>query len=233
MGLNLRNSPEQVRRYLPLSVMWVANSKLKKVLDLLGKIASGVEMTDEQIASNLHQLCGSIHSFGRVFQEWEEEHSSHGLRQEGGWSPWEMQVMRDSGELRERVTFERQGDLAALRAELEADIRKELEREYESHYVSPRGRVELEQQIRQEVRQEFEDRLRLQQAASLGEDRDQDIQNLKARLRSEVEIQVRQEFLGQLTQLGGDLGAQAAKMSAQSNPNVVDRARRICQFYSS
>ncbi|HWS84182.1 MAG TPA: Hpt domain-containing protein, partial [Ktedonobacteraceae bacterium] len=115
MGLNLRNSPEQVRRYLPLSVMWVANSKLKKALDLLGKIASGVEMTDEQIASNLHQLYGSIHSFGQVFQEWEEEHSSHGLRQEGGWSPWEMQVMRDSGELRERVTFERQGDLAALR----------------------------------------------------------------------------------------------------------------------
>ena len=230
MGLNLRNSPEQVRRYLPLSVMWVANSKLKKVLDLLGKIASGVEMTDEQIASNLHQLYSSIHSFGQVFQEWEEEHSSHGLRQEDGWSPWEMQVVRDPGELRERVTFERQGDLAALRAELEADIRKEVEREYESHYVSPRGRVELEQQIRQEVRQEFEDRLRLQQAASLGEDRDQDIQNLKARLRSEVEIQVRQEFLGQLTQLGGDLGAQAAKMSAQSDPNVVDRARGSASF---
>ena len=33
MGLNLRNSPEQVRRYLPLSVMWVSNSKLKKILN--------------------------------------------------------------------------------------------------------------------------------------------------------------------------------------------------------
>ncbi len=41
MGLNLRNSPEQVRRYLPLSVMWVANSKLKKVLDLLNQITKG------------------------------------------------------------------------------------------------------------------------------------------------------------------------------------------------
>ena len=39
MGLNLRNSPEQVRRYLPLSVMWVSNSKLKKVLDLLTQIS--------------------------------------------------------------------------------------------------------------------------------------------------------------------------------------------------
>ncbi|HEY4383329.1 MAG TPA: hypothetical protein VGN34_02480, partial [Ktedonobacteraceae bacterium] len=180
MGLNLRNSPEQVRRYLPLSVMWVANSKLKKVLDLLGKIASGVEMTDEQIASNLHQLYTSIQSFGQVFQQWEEERSSHVLRQEPGWSPWEMQATHDPEDLRERVTFERQGDLAALRSELETNIRKELQHEYEARYVSPMVRVELEQQIRQEVRQEFEDRLRLQQTASLGKDRDEDIQNLKA-----------------------------------------------------
>jgi len=230
MGLNLRNSPEQVRRYLPLSVMWVANSKLKKVLDLLGKIASGVEMTDGQIASNLHQLYSSIQSFGQVFQQWEEGHSSDVLRQEGGWSPWEMQVVRDPGELRERVTLERQGDLAALAAELEANIRKELQHEYESRYVSPIVRVELEQQIRQEVRQEFEDRLRLQQAASLGEDRNEDVQALKARLRGEIEIQVRQEFLSQLTQLGGDFAAQAAKLPAQSDLNVVDRARESASF---
>src|SRR6266480_3617024 len=132
MGLNLRNSPEQVRRYLPLSVMWVSNSKLKKVLDLLGKIASGVEMTDEQIVSNLHHLYSSIQSFGQVFQQWEEEHSSNVLRQEGGWSPWEMKVVRDPEELRERVTFERQGDLATLAAQLEASIRKDLQREYEA-----------------------------------------------------------------------------------------------------
>jgi len=230
MGLNLRNSPEQVRRYLPLSVMWVANSKLKKVLDLLGKIASGVEMTDEQIASNLHQLYTSIQSFGHVFKQWEEERSSHVLRQEPGWSPWEMQAVHDPGDLRERVTFERQGDLAALRSELEANIRKELQHEYEARYVSPKVRAELEQQIRQEVRQEFEDRLRLQQTASLGEDRNEDIQNLKARLRSEIEIQVRQEFLGQLAQLGGELGAQAAKMSAQSDINVVDHTHGSANF---
>jgi chemotaxis protein histidine kinase CheA/ActR/RegA family two-component response regulator len=221
MGLNLRNSPEQVRRYLPLSVMWVANSKLKKVLDLLTRITSGVEMTDEQIASNMHQLYSSIQSFGQVFQQWEKEHSSHGLRQESGWGPWEMRVMRDSGEMRERVTFERQGDIAALRDELEESIRKELQSEYESRYVSPILRSELEQQIRQEVRKEFEESLRLQQA-NLG--RDEDIPNLKAQLRSEIEVQVRQEFLGQLSQLGGDLGAQAAKMAAQSQPNVVDHA---------
>ena len=238
MGLNLRESSEQVRRYLPLSVMWVANSKLKKVLDLLVKITSGVEMTDEQIASNLHQLYSSIQSFGQVFEHWEEEHAAHVLKQESGWGPWEMQVMRDSEELRERVTFEREGDLATLRAELEANIREELQHEYESRDASSIVRQELERQIRQDVRQElerqirqeFEDRLRLRQASFLGEERNEDIHNLKAQLRSEIEIQVRQEFLGQLTQLGGDLGAQAAKISAQSDPKVVDRAPEAANF---
>src|SRR5579883_1858020 len=51
MGLNLRNSPEQVRRYLPLSVMWVANSKLKKLLEQLSPIVGSVEVTDERFAS--------------------------------------------------------------------------------------------------------------------------------------------------------------------------------------
>lgn len=223
MGLNLRNSPEQVRRYLPLSVMWVSNSKLKKVLDLLGKIASGVEMTDEQIASNLHQLYTSIQSFGQVFQQWEEEHSSHVLKQEPGWSPWEMQVVQDPEQLRERVTFERQGDLVALRAELEAKIRQELQCEYEARYVSPIDRGELEQQIRQEIRQEFEERLHLQQNTSLDKDHNEDIQKLKEQMRKEIEIQVRQEVLGQLAQLGGEFGTQAAKMPALNNPSGVDR----------
>jgi chemotaxis protein histidine kinase CheA/ActR/RegA family two-component response regulator len=221
MGLNLRNSPEQVRRYLPLSVMWVANSKLKKVLDILGKIASGVEMTDEQIASTLHQLYTSIQSFGQVFQQWEEEHSSHVLKQEPGWSPWEMQVVQYPEQLSERVTFERQGDISALRAEIETKVREEIQSEYEDRYGSSIERAKLEQQIRQEVRQEFEDRLRSQQMASLGEGRNEDIEKLKAQMRSEIEVQVRQEFLSQLAQLGGELGAQAVKMSAQGDSSGV------------
>src|SRR6266513_1055054 len=56
MGLNLRNSPEQVRRYLPLSVMWVANNRLKKVLDLLIQMTSSVEVTDEEMHTALQQL---------------------------------------------------------------------------------------------------------------------------------------------------------------------------------
>jgi len=43
MGLNLRQSPDHVRRYLPLSVLWVVTTRLKKILNLL-KDASGEEL---------------------------------------------------------------------------------------------------------------------------------------------------------------------------------------------
>src|SRR5438477_12564624 len=69
MGLNLRNSPEQVRRYLPLSVMWVSNSKLKKVLDLLRQITGGIEVTDEQMYTILRQLRGSIESCNEMYKQ--------------------------------------------------------------------------------------------------------------------------------------------------------------------
>src|SRR6266566_3362361 len=96
MGLNLRNSPEQVRRYLPLSVMWVANSKLKKILDLLNQISNGVMATDEQMGTALLQL------------------------------QIDLQASHGTGGVHERVTFERRGDPLALRSEIEAQIREEL-----------------------------------------------------------------------------------------------------------
>ena len=88
MGLNLRNSPEQVRRYLPLSVMWVANSKLKKVMDLLSPVMHGVELTDEQMEMILQQLQASIIATGEGAQQ--GQLSMPPLKQDPGWSPWEM-----------------------------------------------------------------------------------------------------------------------------------------------
>ena len=132
MGLNLRNSPDQVRRYLPLSVMWVSNTKLKKVLDLLTQITSGVEMTDEQIHTVLQQLTASIASFGDAFQQIQASNPSPIFTHDQGWTPWEMRILREAEEMRERVTFERRGDPAALRAEIEAAVREENRHEQET-----------------------------------------------------------------------------------------------------
>jgi len=151
MGLNLRNSPEQVRRYLPLSVMWVANSKLKKVLDLLVMMTSSVEMTDEQMYTNLQHLRASLEACGAAFEQWQAT-SSPPLPNEPGWTPWEMQA----SPVRDRVTFERQSDLAALRAEIEAKVREELRREYEDRPQTLAARAELERQIRKEILRELE-----------------------------------------------------------------------------
>src|SRR5579859_2562739 len=196
MGLNLRNSPEQVRRYLPLSVMWVANSKLKRVLDLLTQMTSNVEMTDEQMQGALQQLRSSVEMCGDAFEQLQSNLSAHLFTHDAGWTPWEMQVAREA--LRERVTFERRGDPAVLRAEIEARLREELRQEYEARPLTLAARTELEQQIRNEIRQEFEAKRQLQVSVA-GSDPSETLQEIEARLRNEIEIEVRREFLSQLT----------------------------------
>ena len=194
MGLNLRNSPEQVKRYLPLSVMWVANSKLKKVLNLLKQMASNVELTDEQMRDRLEQLRASIESCGEAL----EQMPGQLLAREAGWTPWEVHVDRDAESLRERVMFERRGDAAALRTEIEAKLREELRQEYENRPTTRAARAELEQRIRDEIREEFDAKRRLQESVSGSETRES-MQEIEARLRNEIEIEVRQQFLSQLT----------------------------------
>ncbi len=213
MGLNLRNSPEQVRRYLPLSVMWVANSKLKKVLDLLTQMASSVELTDEQMHTALQQLHASIEVCGDAFEQLQSNPSARQFAHDPGWTPWEMQVAREVDAVRERVTFERRGDPATLRVEIEARVREELRREYESRPLTLAARAELERQIRNEVREEFEAKKQLQVSVA-GTESTETLQEIEARLRNEIEIEVRREFLTQLT--GEE--AEAPVFTAQSQP---------------
>ncbi|MBV9689366.1 MAG: Hpt domain-containing protein [Ktedonobacteraceae bacterium] len=194
MGLNLRSSPEQVRQYLPLSVMWVASSKLKEVLDLLNQITAGVEITDAHLHEVLQQLHLSIAACGESFKQLQTD-SAHLPAQERGWTAWQMQ----EDAVRERVTFERYGDITSLRAELEAKLREELRREYEARPIPTAARAELEQQIRDEVRQEFEAKQHMQDNLSAVTESHQELED---RLRSESEIRVRQEFLNQITNIG-------------------------------
>jgi chemotaxis protein histidine kinase CheA/ActR/RegA family two-component response regulator len=229
MGLNLRNSPEQVRRYLPLSVMWVSNSKLKKVLDVLMLISDGMELTDKQVHAVLSQLSASITSCGEIFLDMQGQASLPA--QQPGWTPWEVQVAHDAEMVRERVTFERQGDPAALRAEIEAALREELQQEYESRSLSPATRAELEQQIREEMRQEFETKRKLQETVS-GPEPGESREEIEDRLRGEIEIQVRQEFLNQITEAGTDLLNLSMQQTfvpptfaAPRSSNFVDQAR--------
>jgi chemotaxis protein histidine kinase CheA/ActR/RegA family two-component response regulator len=198
MGLNLRNSPDQVRRYLPLSVMWVANSKLKKVLDLLMQMTNSVGMSDEQMHTTLQQLRTSIEVCGDAFEQVQSNPSARLFTHDPGWTTWEMQVAREANAMRERVTFERRGDPATLRTDIEARVREELRQEYESRPLTLAARAELERQIRDEIREEFEAKRRLQVSVA-GSEMGETLQEIEARLRNEIEIEVRREFLSQLT----------------------------------
>jgi chemotaxis protein histidine kinase CheA/CheY-like chemotaxis protein len=198
MGLNLRNSPEQVRRYLPLSVMWVVNSKLKKVLDLLIQMTSSVEVSDEEIHTALQKLRSSIELCGDAFERLQSNPSVDLFTHDDGWTPWEMHIDGKSEALRERVTFERRGDPVSLRAEIEARVREELRNEYEVRPLTLAARAELERQLREEIREEFEARRQLQASVS-GPQTTETLQEIETRLRNEIEIEVRREFLSQLT----------------------------------
>ncbi|HEY6407088.1 MAG TPA: Hpt domain-containing protein, partial [Ktedonobacteraceae bacterium] len=242
MGLNLRNSPEQVRRYLPLSVMWVSNTKLKKVLDLLTQITSGVGMTEEQIHIALQQLSASIESCGAAFGQ--TSNPSHTFTSDQGWTPWEMHVLHEAEAMRESVTFERRGDPAALRAEIEAAVREdyrrdqeaklrnEIRNEYETRPLTLAARSELERQLRDEIRQDFEANRQLQERVS-GSENSETLQELESRLRSEIEIEVRQEFLNQITADSGEMLNQSMQQTlmppaptAPRTSNFVDQARQ-------
>ncbi len=214
MGLNLRNSPEQVRRYLPLSVMWVANTKLKKVLELLTQMTGSMELTDEQVHTTLRQLHTTVATCGDVLEQIQSDPSAQLFTDDPGWTPWEMRA----GAVRERVTFERRGDPTALRSEIEAKVREELRHEFENRPFTLAARAELERQIRNELLEEFEAKRQLQLSVSGSEQRES-LNEIEARLRNEIEIEVRREFLNQLT--GGIEESLAAANQSQSAPRSV------------
>jgi chemotaxis protein histidine kinase CheA/ActR/RegA family two-component response regulator len=225
MGLNLRNSPEQVRRYLPLSVMWVANSKLKKVLDMLQQVAGGVEGTEEQVQALLQQLQMSIESCGEIL--WNATNSPSGvvLKQEDGWTPWDMRTNIDANGVSERVTFERKGDVSALRAEIESQLRDELRAEYESRPALLAARAEMEQEIRAELRAEFAANRQLQ-ANVAGVETNESLTEMEARLRNEIEIQVRREFLNNLT------SGEGGTLTSSTQMRPVQEAAPVAPIYA-
>lgn len=205
MGLNLRNSPEQVRRFLPLSVMWVTNTKLKKVLDVMTNITTSGELTEEQMRSTMQQMHESLDSCNTAFQQLQSESASPDFKQNSGWGDWEMSRARDAENLRERVTFERQGDLSALRAEIENQVRYELEHQIreeilaEQQPITLATRAELERQIREELRRESEANRQLhQRVAGTSTYAGETPEEMEERLYNEIEIKVRRDFLSQI-----------------------------------
>ncbi len=66
MGLDLPSSPDAVRRYLPLSVIWVTTARLKRLVALLHGSSRSLTLTQEQADETLNELRAAIRGLGQI-----------------------------------------------------------------------------------------------------------------------------------------------------------------------
>ncbi len=183
MGLDLRQSPDSVRRYLPLSVIWVTTTRLKKLAAILSHSGRSVAATQEQIEETLDELRSAISHIGQLYGSV----SSAGGSPEGGFSAtvahfsWAQPAPPTTG-----VAPQVESAPHLL------DRSRTAERE-----LSPGARAELTREVREQLRRELEDEVRSEIATEVRRDEEE-------RLRQELQIQVRRQILSELTPgLGG------------------------------
>ncbi|HEX6780070.1 MAG TPA: Hpt domain-containing protein, partial [Ktedonobacterales bacterium] len=143
MGLNLRQSPDHVRRYLPLSVLWVVTTRLKKILGLLRDASNALAATDGEMSVATAQLGESIRNCGTLISSVLSMASS---TQEGGgfsatlahisWTPPADLAVDEPApasrsnlerELRDQIAEQvRREETARLRQEIEIEVRQQV-----------------------------------------------------------------------------------------------------------
>lgn len=199
MGLDLRNSPDAVRRYLPLSVIWVTTTRLKKLVALLNHSGRSLTATQEQVTETLTDLRGLITQLGRFDGG---SFGAAGATADGGfsatvahfsWAPPSSSSTSSAPTVDAGVASDMSALPAGTRAEIERNVRDQLRRELED---------EVRSEVAAEVRRDEEDRL-----------------------RQELQIQVRRQLLSELTpNLGSSglttLGAGLTSLGAGSQSNL-------------
>ena len=145
MGLDLPGSPDGVRRYLPLSVIWVTTARLKRLVNLLHNSSRSLTVSQEQIDETLNELRTTIRGLGQI----SGAITSLGGSPDNGFSATVAQI----------TWAPPQGEGAAgdqalspgARVEIERSVREQLRRELED---------EVRDEIAADVRQREEQRLR-------------------------------------------------------------------------
>ncbi len=146
MGLDLRRSPETVRGYLPLSVIWVTTTRLKKLIALLNTSGRNLTLSQEQIDETLGQFRATLDTLGRMTASF----GVGGATADGGFSATVAQVTwSPSSPSASMPAVEALGP--GQRAELERSVREDLRRSLED---------EVRQEIAGDIRREEEQRIR-------------------------------------------------------------------------
>jgi chemotaxis protein histidine kinase CheA/ActR/RegA family two-component response regulator len=141
MGLDLPSSPDGVRQYLPLSVIWVTTARLKRLVTLIHNSSRSLTVTQEQIDETLNELRSTISGLGQI----SGAISTMGGAPDAGFSATVAQITWAPGGGGEQALS------PGARVELERSVREELRRELED---------DVRDEIAAEVRQDEEQRLR-------------------------------------------------------------------------
>jgi chemotaxis protein histidine kinase CheA len=208
MGLDLRQSPEQVRRYLPLSVIWVTTTRLKKLAALLNNSGRTLTASQEDLNEALDELHSSIESVGRLFSSVAAVASSAGgAGADGSFSATLAQVTHFAW------TPSAAPPAPALPTADTPGAAGPAAEEPTPPSLPPGARAELERSVREELRRELEDEVRTEIASEV---RREEV----TRLRQELEIQVRRQVLAELTPGLGAASALAGSLLPGHGPIV-------------
>ncbi len=147
MGVDLRTSPEHVRSFLPLSVLWVVTARLKHVMDLLQDASRGLVVRQEGLDETIDQLRDALERAGQIASG---AIGAASLSPDGGVAAQVTQFSY-APPAQSRAT-----DLpAATRAEIERAVREDLRRDLEDEV-----RAEIAAQVRREEEQRLIHELR-------------------------------------------------------------------------
>jgi chemotaxis protein histidine kinase CheA/ActR/RegA family two-component response regulator len=142
MGLDLPSSPDGVRQYLPLSVIWVTTARLKRLVTLIHNSSRSLTVTQEQVDETLNELRDAIRGLGNI----SGAISTMGGSPDAGFSATVAQITWAPG-----GGGEQQALSPGARVEIERSVREDLRRELED---------DVRDEIASEVRQSEEQRLR-------------------------------------------------------------------------
>ncbi|HEU0028591.1 MAG TPA: Hpt domain-containing protein [Ktedonobacterales bacterium] len=163
MNLDLRNSPEAVRAYLPLSVIWVTTTRLKKLITLLTSAGRNLTVTQEQMDEALAEFRSSLETLARFTNLF----TSGAPAPDGGYTATVAQITW-GGPSAPNQPSAAEGLPVGQRADLERAVREELRRSLEDE-VRQDIAADIRREEEQRIRQELEVQLRRQMMfSSLG-----------------------------------------------------------------
>jgi chemotaxis protein histidine kinase CheA len=190
MGLDLRQSPEHVRRYLPLSVIWVTTTRLKKLVALLNNSGRRLTASQEDINEALKEMHISIENIGRLFSAVAAAASATGATApDGSFRATVAQVTHVAFAPPPAPTIDA---AASAPASASGETFIVARRATGPAELPPGARAELERSVREELRRQLEDEVRGEIAAEVRSEEE-------SRIRHELEIQVRRQILAELT----------------------------------